>query len=171
MGIIVRHSYWWFNPWSRLLFPAKMLDSFAVKKTSKQFNFLKFLWWDHEIISKKITTVDATITAVIIAVHISVSWKHGRVMVFDGFGLTFCLQSRSCSLNSTLTGYKQNILNCLAKKKFTTVWVNFQFSFCKLWPNSTKTTLHRFWVIASSLGKRHNRFDIKLRYITRRKYL
>ena len=167
MGIFVRHGYWWFNPWSRLLFPAKMLDSFAVKKTSKQFNFLKFLWWDHEIISKKIRTVDATITAVIIAVHISVSWKHGRVMVFDGFGLPFGLHSRSFSLNSTLI----NKIYCWAKKKLTIVWVNFPFSFCKLWPNSTKTTLHRFWVIASSLGKRHNRFDIKLRYITRRKYL
>lgn len=43
------------------------------------------------MISIVIKTVDATITAIIIAVHISVSGKHGRVMVFDGFGLAFCL--------------------------------------------------------------------------------
>ena len=72
---------------------------------------------EYEMISIMIRTVDATITAVIIAVHISVSGKHGRVMVFDGFGLTFGLHSRSFSLNSTLI----NKIYCWAKKKLTIV--------------------------------------------------
>ena len=53
MGIFVRHGYWWFNPWSRLLFAAKLLDGFAIKKLIclqcavmfiQQFKFKKFFY-------------------------------------------------------------------------------------------------------------------------------
>ena len=169
MGIIVRHSYCWFNPWSRLLFAAKILDNFAVKKTSKQFNFKKFLmmrsWndfhcdhngWCHDYRHNHCCPYQC-------------QWK---TWARDGFRRLWIsiLPQESLLLLEFYVGRVNKIHSTVWLKKVHNSFSNFLFSFCKLWPNSTKTTLHRFWVIASSLGKRHNQFDIKLRYITRRKY-